>query len=202
MVILRRLAMFSVLLLVVVVVTCRMRERAAGKETTVNAPGSVSPTVAVPARGLALVVVKQTRKLTLYREGKAVHEYQIGLGLAPTGAKQKQGDYRTPEGNYYICTRNPQSSYTVSLGISYPNIQDAARGLTAGLITKRQYDQILQAIKHKQQPLWNTALGGEIMLHGKGAQSDWTWGCIALEDEDIRELFGVVPLKTPVIIVP
>ena len=80
--------------------------------------------------------------------------------------------------------------------------EDAARGLKAGLITRVQHDAICRAIDRKQIPPWNTPLGGEIFLHGHGSASDWTIGCIALDDADITELYEVVPTKTTVIIEP
>ena len=71
-----------------------------------------------------------------------------------------------------------------------------------GLISRIEHDAIVKAIKKKKVPPQNTALGGEIYIHGQGAKSDWTWGCIALENEDIAELYGVVEVGTPVAIRP
>jgi lipoprotein-anchoring transpeptidase ErfK/SrfK len=56
----------------------------------------------------------------------------------------------------------------------------------------------VQAVRHKQKPPWNTALGGEVMIHGGGTANDWTWGCVALADADIKELFAAIPIGTPV----
>jgi lipoprotein-anchoring transpeptidase ErfK/SrfK len=72
----------------------------------------------------------------------------------------------------------------------------------AGLITKQQSQQIKRAIERKETPLWNTQLGGEIFIHGNGSSPDWTWGCIALNDPDVKELFDIIPVKTPVKIIP
>ena len=80
----------------------------------------------------------------------------------------------------------------MSLGLSYPNVEDAERGLRDGLISRAQHDAIVKAIKRKPTPPQNTTLGGDIYIHGNGASSDWTWGCVALENEDIRELFDAV----------
>ena len=149
-----------------------------------------------------IVVRKRERKLLLYSGNKLVRSYRVGLGLSPVGDKVRQGDRRTPEGDFYIFTKNNKSAFYLSLGISYPNAAHAERGLRDGLITKTQYDSIMRALKSKQGPPQNTALGGDIYIHGNGASSDWTWGCVALENEDIRELFNAVPLGTPVIIKP
>jgi murein L,D-transpeptidase YafK len=99
--------------------------------------------------------------------------------------------------------KNPTSRYHRSLGISYPSEEDADRGLAAGLITKREHRSIVAAIRQMQRPPWRTALGGEIGIHGRGAdRGDWTQGCIALEDEGAEELFLAIPLGTPVEILP
>lgn len=66
----------------------------------------------------------------------------------------------------------------------------------------RQYDAIMRANKAQRTPPQNTQLGGTIYIHGNGAQSDWTWGCVALENEDVRELFNAVTVGTPVTIQP
>lgn len=150
----------------------------------------------------SIVVKKSQRKLLLYSGGKLVRSYHIGLGLSPVGDKVRQGDHRTPEGDFYVFTKNDKSAFYLSLGISYPNAAHAARGLRDGLITRAQYDSIMSALKAKKAPLQNTRLGGDIYIHGNGAGSDWTWGCVALEDRDVRELFEVIPVGTPVRIEP
>ncbi len=149
-----------------------------------------------------ILVKKAERKLLLYSDGKLVRTYRIGLGLSPVGDKVRQGDRRTPEGDFYIFTKNDKSAFYLSLGISYPNATHAERGLRDGLITKAQYDSITRALKARQTPPQNTRLGGDIYIHGNGAGSDWTWGCVALEDRDVRELFQAIPVGTPVRIEP
>jgi murein L,D-transpeptidase YafK len=153
-----------------------------------------------PLANPKIVVSKSKRRLILYSDGQPVRLYRVGLGTDPVNDKLRQGDRRTPEGEFYIFTKNERSAYYLSLGLSYPNIEDAERGLRDGLITRGQYDQIVNTIQRKEMPPQQTALGGEIYIHGNGSKSDWTWGCVALEDEEIRELFDVVPIKTPVII--
>jgi murein L,D-transpeptidase YafK len=149
-----------------------------------------------------IVVKKGGRQLLLFSADKLVRTYRIGLGLNPLGDKIRQGDRRTPEGNFYIFTKNDKSAFYLSLGISYPNAPAAARGLRDHLINKTQYDAIMHAVRAKQGPPQNTLLGGDIYIHGNGAGSDWTWGCVALENEDVRELFNAVTVGTPVTIEP
>jgi len=148
------------------------------------------------------VIDKSERTLKLYAKDTLYKTYRIGLGLKPIGTKEKQGDYKTPEGTYCICRKNPNSNFYKSLGLSYPNKQDAERGLRAGLITRRERDRIIRAIDRGECPPWNTRLGGEIFIHGNGSQTDWTWGCVALEDPQMKELYDLLPVGTRVIIQP
>ncbi|HEX4901130.1 MAG TPA: L,D-transpeptidase family protein, partial [Pyrinomonadaceae bacterium] len=141
-------------------------------------------------------------QLLLYSRDKLMRTYRLGLGLSPVGDKVRQGDRRTPEGEFYIFTKNDKSAFYLSLGVSYPNGEHAARGLRAGLIGKAQYDSIIRALRAKRTPPQNTTLGGDIYIHGNGAGSDWTWGCVALENEDIEELYQAIAVGTPVTIKP
>jgi murein L,D-transpeptidase YafK len=102
--------------------------------------------------------------------------------------------------------KNPRSKYFRSLCISYPNAEDAERGLAAGLIDREQHAQILAAIRLHAMPPQRTGLGGEIYIHGRGAGEpsselkDWTRGCIALDNPAMQELYDRVPIGTPVLI--
>lgn len=149
-----------------------------------------------------IVVRKGERRLLLFSDDKVVRTYRIGLGLNPLGDKVRQGDRRTPEGDFYIFTKNDKSAFYLSLGISYPNGPAAERGLRDHLINRTQYNAIERALREKKGPPQNTLLGGDIYIHGNGAGSDWTWGCVALENEDVRELFNAVAVGTPVRIDP
>jgi murein L,D-transpeptidase YafK len=159
-----------------------------------------------------ILIKKAERTLYLYRSENGVEtlvkRYEIALGNSPAGHKRRQGDGATPEGDYYITHKNPKSNFYLSLGLSYPNLADAEAGLKAGLITQPQRDTIAAAIAQKRKPPQNTGLGGDIFIHGGGTGKlfglikDWTLGCVALENEEIRELFETVPVKTPVRIVP
>lgn len=151
---------------------------------------------------LSILVLKAERRLEVHRGAQVVKTYRIGLGHTPTGTKRRQGDGRTPEGTFYVCVKNPRSRFHLSLGLSYPTPADAARGLREGLVTQAQHNAILAAHRKHVSPPWNTALGGEIFIHGNGSGSDWTLGCIALEDADMDELYALVANGTPVEIRP
>lgn len=159
-------------------------------------------TLKLPLVDPRIVVRKSQRKLELFSGKTLVRTYKIGLGLNPIPDKQREGDRATPEGEFYIFVKNSRSAYHLSLGVSYPNIEDAERGLKDGLITQKEHDAIVRAISRKEAPPQYTALGGLIYIHGNGAGSDWTWGCVAMENEEIEELYRVIPLGAPVTIKP
>jgi lipoprotein-anchoring transpeptidase ErfK/SrfK len=152
----------------------------------------------LPLREPRVVVEKGARRLRLYAGGELVRVRRVALGFEPSGDKEKQGDGRTPEGEFLICMKNERSRFYLSLGLTYPNEEDAARGLRDGLITKAAAASIVRAVRAGRCPAWNTALGGEIFIHGGGAASDWTLGCVALENPEIKELFDALPAGTPV----
>ena len=138
----------------------------------------------------------------LLKGRKQSKSYIIALGFNPKGTKSKQGDGATPEGSYFITHKNEKSKFYLSLGVSYPNRDDGAEGLKNKLITQAEYNSILEADVTNKKPPQNTKLGGDIFLHGGGTSTDWTWGCIALSNEDIKELFDLLPLKTRIRIEP
>jgi len=173
------------------------------REVVMSAPVSRGNLYARALPSLAephLVVEKSQGRLVVYDGGKAVKAYRVVTG-SDVGDKVREGDRRTPEGEFYICVRNAQSQFTRSLGLSYPSLEDAERGLRDGLITRAEAQRIREAIRGRRQPPWKTALGGEIMLHGGGADRPaGTAGCVGMDDADIRELFAALKLGTPVTI--
>jgi len=136
-----------------------------------------------------IVVEKSKRTLSLYRAGKLLKSYKIALGKNPVGPKQREGDSRTPEGRYVIDFRKADSKFHRALHISYPNAEERRRARERGV-----------------QP------GGAIMIHGLpngtgaiGAAHrlrDWTDGCIAVTNEEIEEIWRVVPNGTAIVIRP
>lgn len=135
-----------------------------------------------------ITIWKAARSLELRADG-IQRQYPIGLGSAPVGPKSRQGDRKTPEGVYYVTHKNAKSQFYLSVGISYPNLADAKSGLHSGLISRREYDEIEAANLASLQPPQNTRLGGNIFIHGRGSATDWTWGCVALDDADMKFLF-------------
>lgn len=149
-----------------------------------------------------ILIEKSRLRLTVFdHNGQIAKRYRAAVGASP-GDKLHEGDLRTPEGEFYVCVKNPNSRYVLALGLSYPNISDARRGYRGGLINKSQYDQIVYAISKRRRPPWNTRLGGEIMIHGRRNGGRDTEGCIALENKDIRELYPQIPVGTRVVIKP
>src|SRR5438552_15461016 len=122
-------------------------------------PGDRSP-LKLPLVKPRIVVKKAQRQLLLFSENKLVRTYHIGLGLSPVGDKVRQGDRRTPEGDFFIFTKNDKSAFYLSLGVSYPNAAHAERGLRDGLITRSEYKSIISALNAKQAPPQHTNLGG------------------------------------------
>ncbi|MFN2530617.1 MAG: murein L,D-transpeptidase family protein [Pyrinomonadaceae bacterium] len=156
----------------------------------------------LPLKNQHIVVHKRERRLELFAAETLIGTYKIGLGFNPGPDKKQEGDGATPEGDFYIFTKNDKSAYYLSLGISYPNVEDAERGVRDGLISKAESKAIANAIEQKKMPPQYTKLGGLIYIHGNGAASDWTLGCVALENGDMRELFDAVSVRTPVRILP
>lgn len=136
-----------------------------------------------------VVVRKSARELDLYDGGELLRTYSISLGVDPIGPKTRKGDGRTPEGRYRIDYRKEDSAFHRALHISYP-----------------RPDQVAAARLRGEPP------GGLIMIHGlpngQGwlgrlhRTSDWTYGCIAVTNDEIEELWRVVPNGTPVEIQP
>ena len=158
--------------------------------------------VAHPPPRPVLEVDKSERRMWLKSGGRMVREYVVALGFAPEGDKEREGDGKTPEGRFYLCYRNGRSRFHRFIGISYPAPEDAARGVRSGQITSRQQAATARAHRRRHQPPWNTALGGAVGLHGGGTGRDWTWGCVAVTDQEIEELYHALPLGTPVVIRP
>jgi murein L,D-transpeptidase YafK len=137
----------------------------------------------------SIVIEKSNRKMDVYSKGELLKTYKISLGRNPSGDKQFEGDKKTPEGEYFICDKNPKSAFHKNIGISYPNQQD-----------------IEEAKKIGKNP------GGQIKIHGaKNGLSwigrfhrtiDWTAGCIAVTDKEIDELYNAVQIGSPILIKP
>jgi murein L,D-transpeptidase YafK len=192
--------------LLILIVRCECRTQGSSPQQlfqmSAQSPRTFNTPLQLPIDKPRIVVYKKQRKLELFSNQKLLRTYRVALGFNPVPDKQREGDGATPEGDFYIFVKNNKSAYYLSLGISYPNAEDAERGFRDGLINKKQRDDILEAIKRKTAPPQYTQLGGLIYLHGNGSGKDWTWGCVALENADIKELYDAVVVGTPVTIKP
>lgn len=155
-----------------------------------------------PMKNPHIIIKKKARSLEFFDGEKSIKTYPIALGFAPVGDKEREGDGKTPEGEFYVHLKNERSKFYLSIGISYPNADAAKRGLKTKLITQTEHDAIIEAINNKKTPPQKTALGGEIFIHGGGSATDWTQGCAALRNADIKELFDTVDVGTKVKIEP
>ena len=136
-----------------------------------------------------VVVVKGQRTLTLQAQGKVIRTYKVALGGTPVGAKERQGDHKTPEGHYVLDRRNPKSQFHKSIHVSYPKAEEVRKARESGY-----------------------SPGGDIMIHGLpngrgwlGAvhrAMNWTDGCIAVTDDEMDEIWNLVPDGTPIEIKP
>ena len=149
-----------------------------------------------------VVVHKSKRNVALCKSGKLVKNLRSGLGFAPSGAKQQQGDGKTPEGVFFVPRTLPNSSYYKAFLISYPSVEDATRGVAAGLITHAQQSQIASAHAACVEPPQDTNLGGDVELHGNGSSQDWTAGCVALDDANIDLLWSSIGVGDSIVVLP
>lgn len=156
----------------------------------------------VQPQHVAVKIYKSERKLVLYGDGEIIGIFKMALGFAPVGDKEIEGDGKTPEGNFVICYINDNTPYVYFYGLNYPNVKDAERGMKQGLISEKEYQQIVVAAKSGSVPLWGTPLGGEVGIHGGGSLADWTRGCVAVSDADILTLKEFLGIGTRVEIFP
>lgn len=131
-----------------------------------------------------VVVYKQRHQMYLMHNDKVIKRYHIELGFSPTGDKKIEGDGRTPEGEYLIDRRNPNSAFYLSIGISYPNAADRAEAKALG-----------------KPP------GGDIFIHGGRRRTDpntpdWTAGCISVSNKQMRDIYAMVKNGTRISIFP
>ena len=136
-----------------------------------------------------VVVLKKEHRLELWHNGTAFRTYQVALGTVPVGHKQRQGDHKTPEGFYKLDRRNPHSQFYKAIHISYPNESDRAAARKLGI-----------------------SPGGDVFIHGLAKKfawvgkshrlRDWTDGCIAVTNEEMDEIWELVPDGVPIEIKP
>lgn len=138
------------------------------------------------------MVHKAARRLELRCGGVLAARFESSLGFAPAGAKEREGDGRTPEGEYALIGKF-RSSFHRSLRVNYPNVADADRGLATGLVTPAEHASIVRAHRECRMPPQNTRLGSLIEVHGGGGGrdvGDWTLGCVAVDDAEIEQVYA------------
>jgi murein L,D-transpeptidase YafK len=136
-----------------------------------------------------IIIIKSTRTMTLMSGHKILKTYKVALGTQPIGAKDRVGDHKTPEGEYVVDAKKDRSQFHRALHVGYPNAADRARARKLGV-----------------------SPGGDIEIHGLGdrygwigsahRKIDWTDGCIAVTNEEIDEIFPIVPVSTRIEIKP
>jgi murein L,D-transpeptidase YafK len=145
--------------------------------------------ISVPEYADRVLVDKSERKLYLLKAGRVLREVDVSLGLVPAGPKQREGDFRTPEGKYFLDARNADSDFFLSIHVSYPDDSDRVRARAQGV-----------------DP------GGQIMIHGlpneprydlrRYLDTDWTDGCIAVSNSDMVDIWLMTRESTPIEIRP
>ncbi len=149
-----------------------------------------------------VVVNKSARNLALCNQGALITNHRAGLGFAPVGDKVREGDGRTPEGVFYVASLVPNSQYYKAFLVSYPDKGDAARGLDAGIITLTQKNAIDAAQTACTPPPQTTDLGSYVEIHGLGSASDWTLGCMALDNTSVDALWATIGAHDTIVILP
>jgi murein L,D-transpeptidase YafK len=137
-----------------------------------------------PGENLTHIQVFKSRRLMQFMDSELlIKNYDIELGFAPEGHKQFRGDGKTPEGIYRINRKNPDSRFHLSLGVSYPNVEDWKYARSKG--------------RHP---------GGDIFIHGTpdfyAGEKDWTWGCIAVTNQEMDEIYPMVRQGLPIVVYP
>jgi murein L,D-transpeptidase YafK len=181
-------------------------------ETATGKRNSLASLLSSIAGELKLVIRKSRYSVTLCKGEITVKTYRAMFGKGySNGDKQMQGDQRTPEGEFYICTMNDSKRFYRFMGLSYPGLKHAEAGLRSGMISPDEYAMIKKAVEERLPPPWGTRLGGAVGIHGRTLETgnapltvdrNWTDGCIALDNTDVDEIYTAVSIGTPVTILP
>lgn len=157
-----------------------------------------------------LEIHKRQRVLLVKHGSRVARRFTAAIGRGGLGDKRIRGDNKTPLGVYYVTGFNEDSPFDLFIRLNYPSAKDGYFGLRRALISREQFDAILDAQRHDELPPQDTLLGGAIGIHGIGEENaerlhvqrfmDWTQGCIALTNREVRELRRFVDVGTPVVI--
>ncbi len=164
--------------------------------TPTPTPSPTPPFAWAEGSEYALIIRKQERTLAVYHRTEQVKVYPIVIGIASYGPKVYQGDLRTPEGVYRIASKRPHARWSRFMLLSYPNAQDRVR--------------YAMALSEGRVPIIDghaPGIGGLVGIHGTDREDsnvrgdDWTFGCISLLNQHVAELYDLIPIGTPVLIV-
>ncbi len=157
-----------------------------------------------------IVVNKSDYKLHLYFDTILIKTYDISIGGNPKYSKKSKYDRYTPEGDYFICSKNITDGLGKILILNYPSLNDAISGFKDGIITQDEFLSIKDSHSKNTCPPMNTNLGGYVKIHGNGRFDfilknlpfvfNWTDGSIAVNNKEIEELYEVCQIGTPVFI--
>jgi len=150
---------------------------------------------ASPRKVTQIVIRKKDHELALLAGNDVVRRYRVALGPGSPGPKLREGDATTPTGRYHVTMHQP-SQYRWFLRLDYPNAEDLKR---------------FDALKRSGALPRDAKIGGDIGIHGPPVSapdllklsyklSDWTLGCIAVDDEEIQEIARLVKDGTDVTI--
>jgi len=171
---------------------------------------TVTQPVVAASKPYEIEIVKSQRVLLVKNGNKIEKSFRVASGRGGKGDKKKLGDHKTPVGIYRIIERKDSEKFHIFLRLNYPNVKDAFWGLKNRVITRGEFDAIVQAYETRSVPPQDTALGGSVGIHGIGAEnvdtldvhavSNWTEGCVALTNEQLEELLRYVDIGTRVVI--
>jgi murein L,D-transpeptidase YafK len=157
-----------------------------------------------------VVIHKNNQELIVKEGGRIVRTFRVATGKGGNGAKRQLGDKKTPIGVYKVMNFKANSKFYFFMQLNYPNLIDAWYGYKNEVITAAEFKKIASAYKNKQMPPQDTALGGQIGIHGLGDVTEqklsihqgynWTEGCIALTNDQINDLRKYVKIGTQVVI--
>jgi murein L,D-transpeptidase YafK len=182
------------------------------KETVTKRAQALEEQIGLPADE-AWIWIDKSERLMVVNNGRGYREaFHIALGEAPEGDKAVEGDGRTPEGEFHVCRRVTNERFQRFLALSYPGRADARRGRRQRILRPVEYRSLIEQRRRNECPPWDTALGGNIGIHGYGERTeyglrhalgqDWTEGCIGVNNDEIDRIYNHTRTGTRVLIVP
>ena len=169
--------------------------------------GSVGYVESSAISNIWIRISKRKKSVYVYRGTTLIKRFVADFGNNVSSDKVQRGDlrspddWRTPEGTFFVVSKNPNSKFYKALVLNYPTAEDARRGFKQGLISQNEFDAIVRAEENATMPPMNTMLGGWIEIHGDGTGggTNWTQGCIAIENDKMDELWPLIKVGTPVL---